>query len=80
MLVMMVLMIMLLAGIIKIGLRLAWGTTKFLFGLGGVVLGLPAVVCAGSVLWGLQPHVAADCNNRSAVWQGIQEGLVREQS
>ena len=29
-----VLMIMLLAGVIRAGIRLAWGTTKFLFGLG----------------------------------------------
>ena len=31
---MMILMIMLLFGVIKAGIRLAWGTTKFLFGLG----------------------------------------------
>ena len=31
---MMILMIMLLVGIVRVGLRLAWGTTKFLFGLG----------------------------------------------
>ena len=29
-----VLMIMLLAGVIRAGIRLAWGTTNFLFGLG----------------------------------------------
>ena len=28
------LMMMLLYGVIKTGIRLAWGTTKFLFGLG----------------------------------------------
>ena len=31
---MMILMIMLFVGVIKVGIRLAWGTTKFLFGLG----------------------------------------------
>lgn len=30
----MILMMMLLYGVIKAGIRLAWGTTKFLFGLG----------------------------------------------
>ena len=30
----MILMMMLLYGVIKTGIRLAWGTTKFLFGLG----------------------------------------------
>lgn len=30
----MILMIMLLFGVIKAGIRLAWGTTKFIFGLG----------------------------------------------
>lgn len=29
-----ILMIMLLAGVISIGIRLAWGATKFFFGLG----------------------------------------------
>ena len=29
-----VLMIMLLVGVIRIGIRLAWGTAKFIFGLG----------------------------------------------
>lgn len=29
-----ILMFMLLCGVIKTGVRLAWGTTKFLFGLG----------------------------------------------
>ena len=29
-----ILMLMLLWGIVKIGLKLAWGTTKFIFGLG----------------------------------------------
>ena len=31
---MMILMMMLLFGVIRAGLRLAWGTTKFIFGLG----------------------------------------------
>ena len=30
----MILMMMLLYGVMKAGIRLAWGTTKFLFGLG----------------------------------------------
>ena len=30
----MILMVMLLASVISIGIRLAWGATKFLFGLG----------------------------------------------
>ena len=30
----MILMLMLLFGVFRAGLRLAWGTTKFLFGLG----------------------------------------------
>ena len=34
MLIIMGLMLMLLFGIVKTGLRLAWGTTKFIFGLG----------------------------------------------
>ena len=32
--IMTVFMILLLIGIIRIGLRLAWGTAKFIFGLG----------------------------------------------
>ena len=30
----MILMVMLLASVVSIGIRLAWGATKFLFGLG----------------------------------------------
>ena len=32
--ILMILMIMILVGVVRAGLRLAWGTTKFLFGLG----------------------------------------------
>ena len=31
---MVILMVMLLAGVIRLGIRLAWGTTKFILGLG----------------------------------------------
>ena len=34
MMIMMMMLLMLLFAVIRIGLRLAWGTTKFVFGLG----------------------------------------------
>ena len=52
----MILMMMLLYGVIKAGIRLAWGTTKFLFGLGlfwlcPLLFGLAVLLGAFSHLW-----------------------------
>ena len=51
-----ILIFLLLVGIINAGLRLAWGTTKFIFGLGLFwlcpVLFVLAVLCGGfSHMW-----------------------------
>ena len=59
----MILMMMLLYGVIKAGIRLAWGTTKFLFGL----------ICAGGAAWSLQSSVAADCDCRIAARQRVSK-------
>ena len=80
-----ILMVMLLASVISIGIRMAWGATKFFFGLGlfwfcpllfvflwaRPVLVLPAVICAGGTVWWVQPHLAADRNRWTAVRRWI---------
>ena len=79
-----ILMAVLFVSVISIGIRMAWGATKFIFGLGLFwfcpllfvlavlfVLVLPAVICAGGTVWRVQPHLAADRNRRTAVRRWI---------
>ena len=50
-----ILMIMLLAGVISIGIRLAWGATKFFFGLG--LFWFCPLLFVLAVLFGLFSHM-----------------------
>ena len=50
-----ILMVMLLAGVVNAGLRLAWGTGKFLFGLGLFLVCLLLFVVA--ILFGAFSHM-----------------------
>ena len=67
----MILMLALLAGIVRIGIRLAWGLTKFIFGLG--LFWICPVLFIVAVLFGAFSHtwflillVGLFCGNRFA--------------
>ena len=57
--------VVLLASVISIGIRLAWGATKFIFGLGLFWF------CPLLFVWWVQPHLAADRNSWTAVRRWI---------
>ena len=64
-----VLMAVLLASVISVGIRLAWGATKFIFGLG--LFWFCPLLFVLAVLWWVQPHLAADRNSWTAVRRWI---------
>ena len=62
--------VVLLASVISIGIRLAWGATKFIFGL-GLFWFCPLLFVLAVLFGGVQPHLAADRNSWTAVRRWI---------